>query len=620
MRSRRIFVALSSAALIASMVGASALAQDGEQATVQPTGTLPGDPSIALVQVTDGLVDPISVTNAGDGSGRVFVVERIGQVRIVDGGGALVETPFLDISGSVKVDFLEQGLLGLAFHPDYASTGQFYVYYSDYATNGNLRIVRYNVSADDANVADPDSAQLVLEIADDPYTNHNGGTLQFGPDGYLYWATGDGGLAGDPYDNAQNRRNPYGKIHRIDVDTTSAELNYSIPSDNPFAESSKVSLRPEDPATYHPGADATIWSYGLRNPWRFSFDPTTGDLYIADVGQNAWEEVDFQEAGAAGGQNYGWDWMEASHCYPATVTDCPRGQVGVLPVAEYDHATGDCSISGLGVSRSTDSPLLDGVYLNSDFCSGRVYGLARDDSGAWQYQMLLDTALLVPGGGTDEAGNVYLTSCECGFSRDYDPVTQSKGALWKVVEAANVADGAITAPPEPDASPAPEASAPGETQAPAESSAPEATDAPATTAPEASPPAATKAPAETPAPDSSAAAETTSPAETTAPDSSAAVESPAASAAAEGDTVTLVDIAFQPRKLTIAADTATNISLPNTGAAVHTFVIDELDINVEVAPGETGSVTIDAPAGKYVYYCDVPGHREAGMEGTLTVK
>ncbi len=188
----------------------------------------------------------------------------------------------------------------------------------------------------------------MLEIANDPYINHNGGSVNFGPDGFLYWTTGDGGLAGDPYDNAQNLRNAFGKIHRIDVDTTSSQLNYSIPADNPFAESSKVSLDPQDPAAYHPGADPTIWAYGLRNPWQFDFDAQTGDLYIADVGQNAWEEIDFQAADAGGGQNYGWDWLEASHCYPETVTDCPRGQVGVLPVAEYDHTTGDCSITGLG--------------------------------------------------------------------------------------------------------------------------------------------------------------------------------------------------------------------------------------------------------------------------------
>ncbi len=397
MRTPRVLAVLSSAALLVGLVAGGAAGQDEGATTAQPGGTLPSDPSIAVVQVTDGLVDPVNVTNAGDGSGRIFVVERTGQIRIVDADGALLDTPFLDLSDSVKTDFLEQGLLGLAFHPDYENNGQFYVYYADYVTNGNLRLVRYNVSADDPNVADPDSAQLVVDIPNDPYINHNGGTVHFGPDGFLYWTTGDGGLAGDPYDNAQNRRNPFGKIHRIDVDNTSSQLNYSIPKDNPFAESSKVDLNPEDAAAYHPGADPTIWAYGLRNPWQFSFDPETGDLYIADVGQNAWEEVDYQEAGATGGQNYGWDWLEASHCYPETVTDCPRGQVGVLPVAEYDHTTGDCSITGLGVYRGDESPTLDGVYLNSDFCSGRVYGLARDDSGAWQYQQLLDTELLVAG-------------------------------------------------------------------------------------------------------------------------------------------------------------------------------------------------------------------------------
>jgi len=347
----------------AAALPAGALGQDASplpQSTTPPAqvgGTLPGDPAIQLVQVATGLVDPINV--ADDGSGRVFVVERVGRIRIVDTDGTLLEQPFLDIQGSVKTDFLEQGLLGMAFPPDYADSGYFYVYYSDYSTNGNLRLVRYHVS-DDPNVADDDSATLMVEWQADPYINHNGGTVRFGPDGMLYWSTGDGGLAGDPYDNAQNRRNPYGKIHRIQP-TPEGDTPFVIPADNPFAETGEVQLNPPDPAAYHPGADRTIWAYGFRNPWQFSFDSKTGDLYIADVGQNTWEEIDFQAAGSPGGQNYGWDFLEASHCYPETVTECPRQQVGVLPVAEYDHASGDCSITGLGVSRSADAPTLDGI-------------------------------------------------------------------------------------------------------------------------------------------------------------------------------------------------------------------------------------------------------------------
>lgn len=445
---------------VATFSPLQALAQDASptpsavpQSTTPPAqvgGTLPGAPAIELVQVATGLADPINI--ADDGSGRRFVVERIGRIRIIDTDGTLLEQPFLDIQGVVKTDFLEQGLLGVAFPPDYADSGFFYVYYADYSTNGNLRLVRYHVS-DDPNVADDASATLLVEWQADPYINHNGGTVRFGPDGMLYWSTGDGGLAGDPYDNAQNIRNPFGKIHRISP-TPDGDVPYTIPADNPFAETGQVQLNPADPAAYHPGADRTIWAYGFRNPWQFSFDSQTGDLYIADVGQNAWEEIDFQASGAPGGQNYGWDFLEGSHCYPESVTDCPRQQVGVLPVAEYDHSSGDCSISGLGVSRSQETAALDGIYFASDFCSGRVWGLARDDAGAWQFQQLLDTTLLVSGGGSTSDGDVYLTSCSCQYGRDYDPLTASDGAVWQVVPADQVPDGATTAPAEPSAAPA----------------------------------------------------------------------------------------------------------------------------------------------------------------------
>jgi len=490
-------------------------------APVQPGGILPGEPQIQLVQVATGLVDPVNV--ADDGSGRVFVVERPGLIRIIDTDGTLLEEPFLDIQGSVKTDFLEQGLLGLAFAPDYAESGYFYVYYADYATNGNLRIVRYEVS-DDANVADEDSATLVLEIANDPYINHNGGTIRFGPDGMLYWTTGDGGLAGDPYDNAQDRRNPFGKIHRIDV-TPDGDAPYAIPEDNPFAQSGLPQLSPEDPAAYHPGAERTIWAWGLRNPWQFSFDNETGDLYIADVGQNAWEEIDVQAAGTPGGQNYGWDWLEGSHCYPESITDCPRQQLGVLPVAEYDHTAGDCSITGLGVYRGETSTALDGIYFASDFCSGRVWGLARDDAGSWVFQELLDTALLVPGGGSTSDGEVYLTSCECRFGRDYDPFAEPSGSLWRVVSADQVPDGATTAPPEPVASPAASPAAPEETTPAAGegSAAPSVAASPAApSASDAAPDASEAAPAASP--------DASVPASPAAPDAS--VAAPAASVAA----------------------------------------------------------------------------------------
>ena len=319
----------------------------------------------------------------------------------------------------------------------------------------------------------------------------------------------------------------------------------------PFAASAAVNpsgFAIQDPANYHPGAKPEIWAYGLRNPWTFNFDPKTGDLYIADVGQNAWEEIDFQPAGTPGGQNYGWDWLEGSHCYPETVSECPRSQVGVLPVAEYNHSQGDCSISGLGVSRGQESPTLDGIYFNSDFCSGRVWGLKRDDSGAWVYQELLDTQLLATGGGNDEAGNVYLTSCNCVFDRTYDPFADPQGVVWRIVQADKVPQGAATPAPEGVATPV--ATTQDEEQA---------------TTPQRQ-------------------------RRRRPPHRAAAMRQPRRPS-------TMVDIAFQPNTLTIPANTDVTVSLPNTGASLHNFSIDELGIDVDVAPGDTGSVTINAPAG-----------------------
>jgi glucose/arabinose dehydrogenase len=427
--------------------------------TAQPGGTLPGNPSIQLVKVADGLIDPINVAAPNDGSGRLFVVERVGYLRIIESDGTVLEQPFLDIASTVKIDFLEQGLLGVAFHPDYANNGRFFVYYSDYRTQGDHFLVEYTVT-DDPNQADPDSARVLFAF-EDPYVNHNGGTIHFGPDGYLYVAIGDGGLAGDPLDNAQDLGTPLGKLLRIDVDAPIQEgAAYGIPEGNPFtgqllpmAEANQIAQT----GGYHPDARPEIWAYGLRNPWQFSFDPANGDLYIADVGQVAWEEINYQPADSEGGQNYGWDFLEGAHCYPPE-TDC--GVVGTLPVAEYSHAEGDCSITGMGVYRGEGSPTLDGIYFNSDFCSGRVWGLTRDDAGAWVYQELLDTTLLATGAGQDEAGEVYLTACECVFARDYNPFENPTGTLWRVVAADQVPEGAETAPleapEEPEATPAPE--------------------------------------------------------------------------------------------------------------------------------------------------------------------
>ncbi len=438
-----------STARAGSLPIAAAGAQDTAGPVAQPGGDLPGDPAVRLVKVAGSLADPISVAAPNDGSGRLFVVERVGYVRVIDRAGDLLEEPFLDLDQEVKIDFLEQGLLGLAFHPAYAENGLFYVSYSDFTTNGETFVVEYTVSATDPDRADRTSARLVLAITADPYVSHNAGTIRFGPDGYLYFAVGDGGLIGDPYRNAQNVGSPYGKLLRIDVDRDAADQPYGIPVDNPFAAPGFVDpagFEARDPRSETPGARQEIWALGLRNPWQFAFDPATGDLYVPDVGQGEWEEINFQPAGAGGGANYGWNWLEGSHCFPADRPVCPRQQVGTLPVAEYAHAEGGCAATGIGVSRSADAPSLDGVYFNADWCSGKIWGLARDDGGVWLYEELLDTELNLTGSGADAAGNLYVTSCVCTFDRRRDPFANPQGALWRLVAADRVPAGAETAP------------------------------------------------------------------------------------------------------------------------------------------------------------------------------
>ena len=448
-----VFGGLPALALGAQEATPNALGATG--APVQPGGDLAEEPAVQLVKVAEGLADPVAVAAPDDGSGRLFVVERVGRIRVIDADGNLLDEPFLDLTELVQNDYLEQGLLGLAFHPNFAENGRFFVNFTDYHTNGDTFVMEFQPSADDPNVADRESGKLLLTI-DQPFVNHNGGTIRFGPDGYLYIGTGDGGLGGDPYDTAQDRTSLLGKMLRIDVD--GGDAPYAIPADNPFAdarivqsnsitdvigETEGLSL---EAAYYWPEARPEIWALGLRNPWQFSFDAETGDLYIADVGQVTWEEINVEPADSPGGVNYGWDILEGSFCYPAEVTDCSRSQIGQLPVAEYKHGRDGCSITGLGVYRGGAFPALDGLYFASDWCTGKVWGLGRDDAGEWAFQELLDTELLITGAGTDADGNLYATACECVFSRDYDPRDNPTGTVWRLVAADQVPADAETAP------------------------------------------------------------------------------------------------------------------------------------------------------------------------------
>lgn len=293
---RHLMVTIALALSLTAVAQTSQNAQQGlsiDPQVARPGNNLPGNPQIELELVAEGLIDPINVASAGDG--RLFIVERVGRVRILDGNGQLLEEPFLDVQDTVMTGFLEQGLLGLAFHPNYAENGRFFVNYTDGRTNGDQWVVEYQVSGDDANLADPESARVLLTI-EEPYRNHNGGTIHFGPDGYLYIAVGDGGLAADPYENAQDISNLLGTILRIDVDTKNGTQGYGIPEGNPFSEAG-VQAAVEDAARYPPDARPEIWAYGLRNPWQFSFDSETGEVYIADVGQSALEEVNVVSSG-----------------------------------------------------------------------------------------------------------------------------------------------------------------------------------------------------------------------------------------------------------------------------------------------------------------------------------
>ncbi len=366
-----------------SLFAASSCSTQFENETPEPpTGAEP----VALDTVATGLVFPLYLT-APDGDPRLFIVEKGGRIRIVK-DGSLLPIPFLDISAQVSVGS-EQGLLGLAFHPGYATNGRFIVHYTDPA--GDTRVSGFRVSAD-PDLADPASEVSIL-AEDQPFPNHNGGQVLFGPDGYLYIMLGDGGSAGDPGGRGQSLADLFGSILRVEpIDGG----GYAVPPDNPFV--SNAAARPE------------IWSFGLRNPWRATFDPATGDLYIADVGQQQWEEVDVSTAadGAGKGGNFGWSIMEGPECLRES--PCDQGTLE-LPVFSYGHDAG-CSITGGFVYRGAAIPELQGYYFYSDFCRGWVRSF-RFENGSAVDQFQWPT--LAPGGGVpsfgrDATGELYVMS------------------------------------------------------------------------------------------------------------------------------------------------------------------------------------------------------------------
>jgi glucose/arabinose dehydrogenase len=364
----------------------------------------PFDPTsitLALEPVAELPGRPIGLANAGDASGRLFVVEQGGTIRILR-GGAVVAEPFLDLSASISAGG-ERGLLGLAFHPDHPSDPRFFVNYTDRA--GDTVVSSFAVRPDEPDRADPASEMVVLRI-DQPYGNHNGGALAFDPDGYLLVATGDGGSAGDPHDNGQRLDTLLGKILRLDIDEATDGRKYGIPAENPFV--GRGNARPE------------IWLYGLRNPWRIAIDRATGDLWMGDVGQGSYEEIDVHRAGSAGGANYGWARMEGFHCYPSG-DGCERPELR-LPVAEYGHDQG-CSVTGGTVYRGAAFPALVGGYVFSDYCSGRLWVVdaARDERQ--EPRLVAESGRSIASFGEDEAGELY--------------VADAGGAVLRVIVAAN---------------------------------------------------------------------------------------------------------------------------------------------------------------------------------------
>lgn len=351
--------------------------------------------NIKFEVIASGLSNPLFITHAGDASGRIFIVERNGKIHIYR-NGVINDTPFLDVSDIINATGGEQGLLGLAFDPSYEVNGKFYIVYTILSNNA-IRLARFNVSDDDPDLANPSGTTILTIDKNSTNTNHNGGVIAFGPDGYLYMSTGDGGGRGDPNNNAQNKNILLGKILRLDVSGDT----YAIPPTNPFV--GDLNVKEE------------IWAYGLRNPWRFSFDRATGDLYIGDVGQGTQEEINFQSSSSLGGENYGWHILEGNLCYASE--NCAEPGDYTPPVIVYNHGVDNmfgCSVTGGYVYRGTNIPSLVGIYLFGDFCEGKLWGMTENENGDWIASLITDTDFRISSFGEDESGEIYLTDYSTG--------------------------------------------------------------------------------------------------------------------------------------------------------------------------------------------------------------
>lgn len=359
-----------------------------------------GELALVLEPVVEGLTRPVFVTHAGDGSGRLFILEQPGRIRIWQ-DGVLLETPFLDLEAQINDSGNEQGLLGLAFAPNYVESGYFFVNYTD--LEGNTVVSRFQSATDDPNRAEPASEFIVLQL-EQPARNHNGGMLVFGPDGYLYIGTGDGGASGDQFGNGQNPETLLGAMLRIDV-TSDPTVPYTIPADNPWVEQNWQNANGESV-----DARDEILAIGLRNPWRYSFDRATGDLWIGDVGQNQVEEIDYVPAaalaaGAVQPFNFGWPILEGTRCYENS--NCDASGLD-MPLVEYEHS-GHCSVTGGYVYRGQAYADLNGVYLFADYCSGTFWATAPAAEG-WNTEIVLQSGTQISSFGEDEGGELYVTA------------------------------------------------------------------------------------------------------------------------------------------------------------------------------------------------------------------
>lgn len=355
---------------------------------------------------------------------------------------------------------MEQGLWAVAFDPKFKENGYFYVSYSSLPFNGAHMVTRYTVdpaSPDEVTVDRAQKSAKVITIIPQPYYNHYGGGIEFGPDGYLYIGKGDAGWEGDPLDAGQRKDVLWGKMLRIDVNTPDG-VGYKVPEGNPFGHAYQdrmmalFGITEEGFSKIHMGARPEIWAYGLRNPYSFRFDRKNGGLFIADVGQNHLEEIDWRPADSKGGQNYGWKFNMGTNCHPMTGPDDKCPQVGVLPVAEYPHQEPypgaeklkdgwGCSVMGLGVANYAG---MNGVFLTGDWCSGRVFGTGWDGK-KWQLRRLVQTSLQFTSGNNDEDGTVLAVNCDCFYTDDKGPLANPPGALWRIVAADKVPAGAEVA-------------------------------------------------------------------------------------------------------------------------------------------------------------------------------